>query len=147
MINMLDEKDLKILEILKKDSRTAFTEIAKMLNVSEATVRKRVKNLEEKNVIVGYTIKINKSKLGYNTEAYVGLDVEPSQFLDAAKKMTEIEEVKYVATSTGDHMIMTEIVTKDGKELMRIISEKIGKIKGVHRICPAIILEVLKDEC
>jgi hypothetical protein len=30
---------------------------------------------------------------------------------------------------------------------MRIISEKIGKIKGVHRICPAIILEVLKDEC
>ena len=144
---MLDEKDRKILEILKKDSRTAFTGIAKTLNVSEATIRKRVKNLEEKNVIVGYTIKINRPELGYNTMAYVGLDVEPSMFLDAARKMTEIEEVKYVATSTGDHMIMTEIVTKDGKELMRIISEKIGKIKGVHRICPAIILEVLKDEC
>ena len=144
---MLDEKDRKILEILKKDSRTAFTRIAKTLNVSEATVRKRVKNLEEKKVIVGYGIKIDESKLGYNTMAYVGLDVEPSQFLDAAKKMTEIKEVKYVATSTGDHMIMTEIVTKDGKELMRIISEKIGKIKGVHKICPAIILEVLKDEC
>ncbi len=144
---MLDEKDRKILEILKKDSRTAFTGIAKTLNVSEATVRKRVKNLGEKKVIVGYGIKIDESKLGYNTMAYVGLDVEPSQFLDAAKKMTEIKEVKYVATSTGDHMIMTEIVTKDGKELMRIISEKIGKIKGVHKICPAIILEVLKDEC
>ncbi|MCK4432920.1 MAG: Lrp/AsnC family transcriptional regulator [Methanomicrobia archaeon] len=143
----MDEKDRKILEILKKDSRTAFTRIAKTLNVSEATVRKRVKNLEEKKVIVGYGIKIDESKLGYNTMAYVGLDVEPSQFLDAAKKMTEIKEVKYVATSTGDHMIMTEIVTKDGKELMRIISEKIGKIKGVHKICPAIILEVLKDEC
>ena len=75
------------------------------------------------------------------------MDVEPSQFLDAARKMTEIEEVKYVATSTGDHMIMTEIVTKDGKELTKIISEKIGKIEGVHKICPAIILEVLKDEC
>ncbi|MEA1994437.1 MAG: transcriptional regulator, partial [Euryarchaeota archaeon] len=41
----------------------------------------------------------------------------------------------------------TEIVTKNGKELTKIISEKIGKIEGVHRICPAIILEVLKDEC
>lgn len=143
---MLDEKDRKILEILKKDSRTAFTGIAKTLNVSEATVRKRVKNLEEKKVIVGYGTKIDESKLGYNTIAYVGLDVGPSQFLEAARKMTEIKEVKYVATSTGDHMIMTEIVTKDGKELMRIISEKIGKIKGVHKICPAIILEVLKDE-
>jgi Lrp/AsnC family transcriptional regulator for asnA, asnC and gidA len=144
---MLDEKDRKILEILKKDSRTAFTGIAKTLNVSEATIRKRVKNLEEKKVIMGYGIKIDESKLGYNTIAYVGLDAEPSQFLEAARKMTEIKEVKYVATSTGDHMIMTEIVTKDGKELMRIISEKIGKIKGVHKICPAIILEVLKDEC
>ena len=144
---MLDKKDLKIIEILKGDSRTAFTEIAKILDVSEATVRKRVKNLEDKKVITGYSIKVNRSKLGYNTVAYVGLDVEPSMFLDAARKMTEIEEVKYVATATGDHMIMTEIITKDGKELMKIISEKIGKIKGVHRICPAIILEVLKDEC
>jgi len=141
---MLDEKDLKIIEILKKDSRTPYTEIARILSLSEATIRKRIKNLEDKKVITGYSIKIDKSKLGYNTIAYVGLDVEPSMFLDAAKKMTEIDEVKYVATATGDHMIMTEIVTTNGKELM---SEKIGRIKGVHRICPAIILEVLKDEC
>ncbi|HDM22955.1 MAG: Lrp/AsnC family transcriptional regulator [Methanomicrobia archaeon] len=144
---MLDEKDLKIIEILKKDSRTPYTEIARILSLSEATIRKRIKNLEDKKVITGYSIKIDKSKLGYNTIAYVGLDVEPSMFLDAAKKMTEIDEVKYVATATGDHMIMTEIVTRNGKELMKIISEKIGRIKGVHRICPAIILEVLKDEC
>ena len=144
---MLDEKDLKIIEILKKDSRTPYTEIARILSLSEATIRKRIKNLEDKKVITGYSIKIDKSKLGYNTIAYVGLDVEPSMFLDAAKKMTEIDEVKYVAAATGDHMIMTEIVTRNGKELMKIISEKIGRIKGVHRICPAIILEVLKDEC
>jgi len=52
---MLDKKDLKIIEILKGDSRTAFTEIAKILGVSEATVRKRVKNLEDKKVITGYS--------------------------------------------------------------------------------------------
>jgi Lrp/AsnC family transcriptional regulator for asnA, asnC and gidA len=41
-------------------------------------------------------------------------------------------------------MIMFEIWTRNGKELTRIISEKIGKIEGVNRICPSIILEKLK---
>jgi len=42
-------------------------------------------------------------------------------------------------------MIMTEIWTRDGRELTRLISEKIGVIEGVKKICPAIILEKLKD--
>jgi Lrp/AsnC family transcriptional regulator for asnA, asnC and gidA len=39
---------------------------------------------------------------------------------------------------------MLEMWTKDGKELTEIISEKIGKIKGINRICPSIILEKYK---
>jgi Lrp/AsnC family transcriptional regulator for asnA, asnC and gidA len=42
-------------------------------------------------------------------------------------------------------MIMTEIWTRDGRELTKLISEKIGTIEGVKRICPAIILEKLKE--
>jgi len=42
-------------------------------------------------------------------------------------------------------MIMTEIWIRDGRELTRLISEKIGVIEGVKKICPAIILEKLKD--
>lgn len=74
----------------------------------------------------------------------MGVDVDPSRLLEAAQKLCEIPEAKYVATSTGDHMIMMEIWTRDGKELSRIISEKVGTIEGVKKICPAIILEKLK---
>jgi Lrp/AsnC family transcriptional regulator for asnA, asnC and gidA len=42
-------------------------------------------------------------------------------------------------------MIMTEIWTKDGRELTKLLSERIAKIDGVKRICPAIILEKLKS--
>ncbi len=141
---MPDQKDLKIIGILKENSRKSFTEIAEELGVSESTIRKRVKALEDEGIIKRYSIIIDPSKIGYGTVALVGLDVEPSRFLDAAEKMTEFEEVKCVYTSTGDHMIMTEIWVKDGKELTKLISEKIGKIEGVSRICPAIILEKLK---
>ena len=124
----MDDKDLKIIEILAEDSRTPFTEIAKRMRVSESTVRKRIKNLEDEGVIKKYSIIIDPAKIGYNTVAIVGLDVEPTKFLSVASKLTEFKEVKYVATSTGDHMIMFEVWTRDGKELTKVISEKIGKI-------------------
>ncbi len=140
----MDDRDREIIDILSKDSRTPFTEIAKKLNVSESTVRKRIRALEDNEVIKKYSILVDPAKIGYNTVAIVGLDVEPQRFLSVASKLTEFDEVRYVATSTGDHMIMFEIWTRDGKELTKVISEKIGKIKGVHRICPSIILEKLK---
>ena len=141
----MDDKDRKIIEALRENSRTPFTEIAQKLGVSESTIRNRVQALENDGVIKKYTILVDPSKMGYNTVSIVGLDVEPSMFLEAAKSMAEIDKVQYVATSTGDHMIMSEIWTRDGRELSVLISEKIGKIKGVHRICPAIILEKLKE--
>ena len=119
-------------------------DIAKKLRLSESTIRKRVLALQKKGVIKRFTIQVDPTKLGINTVAIVGVDVDPTKLLEAAQKLCEIEEVKYVATSTGDHMIMTEIWTRDGRELTRLISERIGRIEGVRKICPAIILERMK---
>lgn len=141
---MIDEKNMRIIEILSQNSRMPFTEIARRLKVSESTVRKRVGALEREGVISKYSIVVNPAKIGFGAVALVGLDVQPDKFLSAAQKLAELNEVRYVATSTGDHMIMAEIWTRDGKELTKLISEKIGKIEGVNRICPAIILEKLK---
>lgn len=96
-------------------------------------------------MIKKFTIQVDPAKLGINTVAIVGVDVDPTKLLEAAQKLRNFKEIRYVATSTGDHMIMTEIWTKDGKELTRIISEKIGSIEGVRKICPAIILEKMKE--
>ena len=52
--------------------------------------------------------------------------------------------MRKVYLTSGDHMIMTEVWAKDGEDLSDIISNKIGKIEGVTKVCPAIILEKLK---
>ncbi|GBF36659.1 MAG TPA: Lrp/AsnC family transcriptional regulator [Methanothermococcus okinawensis] len=140
----MDEKDMKILEILMKDGRKPYTEIAKMLNTSESSVRKRIRKMEEEGIIKGYRAEVEPSKIGYNVVALTGFDTNPEDFLTVAKKLCEFEEVKKVWTSTGDHMIMTEIWARDGKELSEILFNKLGKIDGVKKICPAIILEELK---
>lgn len=140
----IDELDLKILKLLEEDGRLTFMDIAKKLRLSESTIRKRVQALKENGVIKRFTVEIDPAKIGLNTVAIVGIDVDPPKLLEVSQKLCEFKEIRCVATSTGDHMIMTEIWTKDGRELTRLISEKIGPIEGVKKICPAIILEKLK---
>lgn len=143
---MPDETDMGILEILRENARTHFMDIAKRLRISESTIRKRVKELEKKGVIKKYSAIVDPSKLGYGSVAMVGIDVRPEKFLDVAKKLTEYENVKFVATSSGDHMIMTEIWMGNSSDLREFISAKIERIDGVTRTCPAILMERLKEE-
>jgi Lrp/AsnC family transcriptional regulator for asnA, asnC and gidA len=141
---MIDKKDLKIIDMLRENARIALTEIASRLDVSESTIRKRIRALEKNGVITQYTVVVDPSKLGYNSVSMVGIDVESTHLLDVAMRMTEFPEVKFVATSTGDHMIITEIWINDSKELGRFIAENIEKQEGVKRVSPTIILEKWK---
>lgn len=141
----IDELDLKILSMFQEDGRLSFSEMGRRLNLSESTIRKRTQSLQEKGVIKRFTIEIDPSKIGIKIVAIVGVDVDPTKLLTAAQELSEIKEIKSVATSTGDHMIMTEIWTRNGKELTTLISKKIDKIEGIMKICPSIILEKVKE--
>jgi len=141
---MIDDLDAKILHLLEADGSVSFTDIAKKLRLNESTVRKRVLSLKERGVIKKFSIIVDPAKLGLGTVAVVGVDAAPDKLLEIAQRLAEMPETKNVATSTGDHMIMTEVWAKNGKELSQILSEKIGVIEGVKKICPAIILEKIK---
>ena len=139
----MDKLDFSIIEILSKNSRTPFMEISRKTKVSESTIRKRVSHLEKKGIIKKYSLVVDKSKIGIENVALIGVDVIPEKFLDISKKLTVFDEVKFVASSTGDHMFMLEVWTRNGDEL-RALSDKIKEIDGVTRICPAIIKDTLK---
>lgn len=140
----VDQLDLKILRLLEQDGRASFTSIARKLSLNESTVRKRVLALQEKGVIKKFSVDLDPAKIGLNTVAIVGVDVEPVRLLEAAQKLCEFPETRCVATSTGDHMIMTEIWARDARSFTELLSKKIGAIEGVRKICPAIILDKCK---
>jgi Lrp/AsnC family transcriptional regulator for asnA, asnC and gidA len=144
-MSTLDETDVKILEMLEEDGRRSFTEIAEKLTVSESAIRKRVSTLLSTGVIKKFTIRVDNVKMGLNTVAIVGIDVESDKMLEIAQLLCHHKQVKCVATSSGDHMIMLEVWARSGKELSKLISERIAKMDGVKKICPALILEKLKD--
>ncbi len=140
---MLDETNIAIINMLREDARSSYIAIAKKLNLSESAIRKRVGTLEEQGVIKKYAAVIEPAKLGYENVAFIGVDVEPTSYLDVARKLRDNSSLKCVSTSLGDHMFMLEVWAKNNDEL-HTISEGIKQIEGVTRICPAVIKETLK---
>ncbi len=139
----MDDRDVAILRILMDNARTPLTEIAKVVGVTDVAVKKRIQKLERDGVIKKYTIVVEPKKIGYNGVALVGVDTEPDKVLSVAHELSKRDYVASVFITTGDHMIMAEVWAKTGSELMRII-EEIGRMEGVKKVCPAIVLERIK---
>ena len=139
----MDKIDFGIIDALSKNSRTPFVKIANKLKVSESTIRKRVASLEKEGIIRKYSLVVDTGKIGFENVALIGIDVVAEKYLDVAKKLKDIDGVKYAASTAGDHMFMLEVWARNNDEL-RTISEKLKDIDGVTRICPAIVKDTLK---
>ncbi|MFX1466690.1 MAG: Lrp/AsnC family transcriptional regulator [Promethearchaeota archaeon] len=138
---MLDDTDLKIVEQLQKDGRQTYTAIAEKIGKTESTVRKRIKEMMRNGIISNFSVQLNPVAMGYSV-AIVGVDTDPAKLLEVAEKLTKFEEIHSVKLSTGDHHIIAEIWAKERKLTEYI--EEISTLKGVERVCPAIVLERLK---
>lgn len=134
----------RILSILEEDCQSSIEEIADRVEVSKPTVRKYVRKLEENGVIVGYSAEVDPKKVSHQSLAMVGIDVESERYVKVTSKLRELDSLKALYTSTGDHMLMAELRAKDSGELNRIISDRILSIDGVTTACPAILQERLK---
>ncbi len=140
----LDERDKKIIELLLKNSRMNYSEIAKILGISDTAVRKRVRNMEKNGIIRGYTVSVEPHSMGYKCVAILGIDTESEKFYHVANTLKDMKEVKCVDMASGENMIVVEIWARDGEQLAKIISEDIGKIDGVKKVKSSIVLQKLK---
>ncbi|KYD10273.1 Lrp/AsnC family transcriptional regulator [Saccharococcus caldoxylosilyticus] len=72
----IDEIDLKIIAELKKDSRLSMRELGRKVNLSPPSVTERVKRLEDSGVIEGYTIQVNRKKLGFTIDCIIEVTIK-----------------------------------------------------------------------
>lgn len=140
---MVRISNLKLIEILRENSRTPFLRIAEALGVSEAAVRKSVRKLERDGVIKKYTVEVDPRKLGFEISALIGLDTKPESYLSVLEKLKGMKEAVSVYATSGDHMILIECWFRSANELIEFC-KKLESTHGVTRVCPAIILEKVK---
>jgi Lrp/AsnC family transcriptional regulator for asnA, asnC and gidA len=136
----LDDTDRAILRILQEDARTPFSEIARRIDMSSATVHDRVGRLEDAGVIEGYHAKIDPRKVGFGTSALVGLRVEQGREEDALARLREIEGVREIHLTTGEWDVMLRVYAEDTDDLRELMFEHIAKMDGFARSQTMVIL-------
>ena len=145
MIALLDEKDKKIIELLKKNARTSYNDIAKEIGITNVGVIKRIKKLERTGIIKKYTIVVDYRKLGYEKISITGINTKPESMFKVLEELKKKDYVKFLAITSGDHNLIATILAKDSNEMLKIIKE-IEAMEGVEKVYPAIILDIVKDE-
>jgi Lrp/AsnC family transcriptional regulator for asnA, asnC and gidA len=140
---MVRISNIDLITKLQENSKISYVALAKMFNVTETAIRKRIKNLEEKNIIKGYNVILDIKKLGYELSAIIGIDTLPEHYMRIIALIKQDKEVINAYTSSGDHMLMIEKYFKNHKELEECI-KKLEGIQGITKVCPAIIIEKIK---
>lgn len=118
----MDDIDKKILEMLRKNSREAFATIGKTVELSAPAVGKRVKQMEEKGIILGYSLKLNHEKLRITIKAYIVLRIHQSSTVKTAyNQIVHLEEVQRCDRITGEDSLCILCYFKNNKELVTFI--------------------------
>ena len=129
----LDSLDKKILKLIAEDARIPFLEVARSCNVSGAAIHQRIQKLNNMGVLKGSKFIIDPEKIGYETCAYMGLNLKnPEKFdevVDELKKIPEVVECHY---TTGDYDMFIKIYAVNNHHLLNIINDRLQPL-GLSR--------------
>jgi Lrp/AsnC family transcriptional regulator, regulator for asnA, asnC and gidA len=133
-INGLDDLDIQILEILIKDSRTPYLEIARKCHVSGGTIHVRMKKMEDMGIIKGTKLILDNTKLGYDVCCFIGIYLDKaSSFSHVLSELNKIKEVVELHYTTGEYSVFTKVICKSIADLQNLLMNKIQVIPEIQR--------------
>ena len=144
----MDEFDYKILECLKSDARMSYQRISENVGLGISTVVRILHSMEPKNVIDGYTVKINENKLGFSFPVFVFVRLEKQRaenFAFFEKKIKIFPEVIECWLMTGSQDYLLKIITEDVQDFERFLTEKLTTIEGVSSVDSSVPLRCAKQ--
>ncbi len=122
----LDNLDKQILRLISADARIAFLEVARACNVSGAAIHQRIQKLTNMGILKGSQFVITPEKIGYETCAYIGLNLKhPETFDQVVEELKYIPEVVECHYTTGDFDMFIKIYARNNQHLLTIIHDRL----------------------
>jgi Lrp/AsnC family transcriptional regulator, regulator for asnA, asnC and gidA len=128
----LDKIDRSIVRLLQVDGNLSNVEIAKRLNISEATVRRRRVYLHDDDVIRVVAV-ANPFKLGFNIMAIIGIQTQKNLLSSVEQTLQEMPEVRFLGVTLGTYDLMLEAWFKSNDELLKFVTVDLATIEGITR--------------
>ncbi len=123
----MDEVDQKILKILMRDARISQKELAAKVGLSAPGVAERVRRLEERGVIRGFTIDVDPEALGYPLQAIVRIRPLPGKLHIVQQLISEIPEFGECDKVTGEDCFVARLYIRSMKELDGLLDQIVDK--------------------
>ena len=125
-IQKLDKLDKRILHMISEDARVPFLEVARVCNVSGAAIHQRIQKLTHMGILRGSQFIIDPEKIGYETCAYIGLNLKnPEDFDKVMEELRRIPEVTECHYTTGNFDMFIKIYAYNNHHLLTIIHDKL----------------------
>ena len=127
----MDRLDRQILDILRRDARTPYTEIAEEVGTSEGTVRNRVERMTEEGIIERFTVATRTGNVKAMIEVGVDVNVDTHEVADRVADWNQVdfvwqvsgeEDLVFVVDAADTHDV-NELITRT-RELEDVISTK-----------------------
>jgi DNA-binding Lrp family transcriptional regulator len=116
----MDDLDREILDVLRRDARTPYTEIAEQVDTSEGTVRNRVERMTEDGVIERFTVTTRTGNVKAMIEVSVAVDVDTTA---VSERMTDWKEVDFVWQVSGEEDVVLVVDAADTQDLNELITK------------------------
>ena len=125
-VQKFDQLDKEILRMIAADARVPYLEVARACNVSGAAIHQRIQKLTNLGVLKGSQFVIDPEKIGYETCAYIGLNLKnPDDFDRVVTELQKIPEVTECHYTTGNFDMFIKIYAMNNHHLLTMIHDKL----------------------
>lgn len=141
----LDKKDEQILKLLLSDSRQSARQLSLRMGLSTVTTISRIKKLEEKKIIQGYTVRLDHETLGYELTAVIEITTNKGKMLEIENLIAKQDNVIAVYDITGGADTLVIAKFKERKSLSTFV-KKISAMSNVENTITHIVLNTIKED-
>lgn len=143
----MDNYDRSILRCLQDDGRMSNLHLAEQIHLSAPQTLRRVRTLEEKNVIRGYVAQVAPEAVGLGVMAFVNLSLDREQFRnvrEVERQLMAFPDIIECHTISGDFDYILKVVAKDLKSLSQFLTDTLMQVSGVASLRSMICMEEIK---
>jgi Lrp/AsnC family leucine-responsive transcriptional regulator len=145
---VLDDTDLRILELMQSNARISNSDLARKVNMAPSAVLERVKKLEQKKVIKQYNTAIDPTAVQQKLLAFIFIKSKEgfTCSADTAQRLAALDEVQEVHHIAGEDCFLVKVRTADSAGLMNLMRTGLKKIPNILSTKTTIVLETVKEQ-
>lgn len=143
---MIDNIDAKILDILQANARTTNADIARAVDMAPSAVLERIRKLEDRGVIAGYTARLNPAALGRTVLAFILVRSKTGCWEQAtADQLAAVPEIQEVHHIAGEDCFLVKVRVRDTAELGALLRTRFEGIGTIGSTRTTIVLDTVKE--